>query len=313
MKCGGETFISFFLKRLFSTVRMVSSLNHAFIITTVLFLNIELCICTCARAEYEINGECCPMCPSGSRVFRHCTEVISTTCIQCVGSTYTDEPNGLPSCISCTVCDAGQGLRVKASCTHTSDTVCEPLEGFHCIEEYRGGCRYAVEHTKCSPGQYIKQNGTALKDTECAGCAKGTYSNGSLHICKQHSKCEDLGLTEITKGTNSLDAECGKKTPVALIVGVILAAVILVGALTFAIRKYQSRDGITKKIGHKPHKERNMSSKNSPSPYPSECLRFLKCPVACLYFVAGWTGKMNLRHLKNKTLARYLCCPHIWK
>ncbi|XP_058245652.1 tumor necrosis factor receptor superfamily member 14-like isoform X3 [Hemibagrus wyckioides] len=304
MKCGGETFISFFLKRLFSTVRMVSSLNHAFIITTVLFLNIELCICTCARAEYEINGECCPMCPSGSRVFRHCTEVISTTCIQCVGSTYTDEPNGLPSCISCTVCDAGQGLRVKASCTHTSDTVCEPLEGFHCIEEYRGGCRYAVEHTKCSPGQYIKQNGTALKDTECAGCAKGTYSNGSLHICKQHSKCEDLGLTEITKGTNSLDAECGKKTPVALIVGVILAAVILVGALTFAIRKYQSRDGITKKIGHKPHKERNMSSKNSPSPYPSECLRFLKCPVACLYFVAGWTGKMNLRHLKNKTLAR---------
>lgn len=53
----------------------------------------------------------------------------------------------------------GQGLRVKTACSKTSDTVCELLKGFYCIEEYRGGCRYAVEHTKCSPGQYIKQKG----------------------------------------------------------------------------------------------------------------------------------------------------------
>ncbi|KAK3540413.1 hypothetical protein QTP70_030963 [Hemibagrus guttatus] len=219
-----------------NTFRMVSSLNHAFIVIIFLFLNTELCVCACARAEYEINGECCPMCPSGSRVFRHCTEVTSTTCKQCVGSTYTDEPNGLPMCISCTVCEAGQGLRVKTACTQNSDTVCEPLEGFYCTDGYRGGCRYAVEHRKCSPGEYIKQKGTALKDTECAACADGTYSNGSLEMCKPHSKCEDLGLIEIKPETNSLDAECGKKPPVALIAGVLTTVLAVAGALFFVIR-----------------------------------------------------------------------------
>ncbi|XP_026988978.1 tumor necrosis factor receptor superfamily member 14-like [Tachysurus fulvidraco] len=218
---------------------MISTLKHTFIITTVFFLNIEMYICTCARAEYEINGECCPMCPPGSCVFRHCTEFTSTTCKHCVGLTYTDEPNGLASCISCTVCDAGQGLRVKAACTQTSDTVCEPLEGFYCTDKYRGSCIYSVEHTKCSPGQYIKQKGTALKDAECAECSDGTYSNGSLLVCKPHSTCEDFALTKIKPGTKSLDTECGKTPPVALITGALLgltAVVAVAGALFFIKR-----------------------------------------------------------------------------
>lgn len=56
----------------------------------------------------------------------------------------------------------GQGLRIKTACTQTSDTVCEPLEGFYCSDGYRGGCRYAVEHRKCSPGQYVKQKGNSF-------------------------------------------------------------------------------------------------------------------------------------------------------
>lgn len=27
--------------------------------------NLGLCFCGCARAEYDINGECCPMCAPG--------------------------------------------------------------------------------------------------------------------------------------------------------------------------------------------------------------------------------------------------------
>lgn len=53
----------------------------------------------------------------------------------------------------------GHGLRVKTACTQTSDSVCEPLEGFYCSDGYRGSCRYAEEHKKCSPGEYIKQKG----------------------------------------------------------------------------------------------------------------------------------------------------------
>ncbi|KAF4072481.1 hypothetical protein AMELA_G00263480 [Ameiurus melas] len=238
---------------------MISILEHTFIIAAILFLNIQLCFCACAQAEYEINGECCPMCSPGSCVYRHCIEFTSTTCKPCVDSTFTDEPNGLSRCISCTVCNAAQGLGVKTACTRTSDTVCEPLEGFYCTGEYRGSCRYAVEHTKCHPGQYIKQKGTAVKDAECAACADGTYSNGSLQICKEHKKCEDLGLKEIIPGTNSLDVECGTKPPVALIGG-ILAGILAVGAIVLAVA-----GGLIFKRRHK---------KGPPKAHSAEKIRF---------------------------------------
>ncbi|KAF5885807.1 tumor necrosis factor receptor superfamily member 5-like isoform X1, partial [Clarias magur] len=161
-----------------------------------------------------------------NRVYKHCTEFTSTVCMSCVDSTYTDEPNDHSKCISCTVCDTGAGLRVKTSCTRNSNTVCEPLEGFYCIDEERGSCRQAVEHTKCKPGQYIKQKGTAVKDAECAVCPDGTYSSGSL--CKQHTKCQDEGLEEITAGTSSADVTCGSKHPVTQITGPIILLVFIV-------------------------------------------------------------------------------------
>ncbi|KAF5906260.1 tumor necrosis factor receptor superfamily member 5-like isoform X1, partial [Clarias magur] len=163
-----------------------------------------------------------------NQVYKNCTEITSTNCIPCVESTYIDEPNGLSKCISCAVCDTGAGLRVKTSCTRISNTVCEPLEGFYCTDEDKGSCRQAVEHTKCKPGQYIKQKGTAVSDVECAMCTDGTYSNGSLQICQQHTKCEDLGLEEKTPGTNSLDVKCRRKTQVALRVGILFAMALFV-------------------------------------------------------------------------------------
>ncbi|KAL7828794.1 hypothetical protein SRHO_G00324280 [Serrasalmus rhombeus] len=207
-----------------------------FLIAAIFFMNIELCFCGCARAEYQReNGECCPMCAPGNRVYRHCTKDRSTTCVPCFHSTYIDEPNGLTECLSCTVCDPGQGSRVKSPCTQTSDTVCEPLDGYHCTDQHGGSCRRAEKHTKCSPGQYIKHRGTASKDTECAECADETFSNGSLQICQPHSKCEDQGLTEIKAGTHSSDAECGKKTPAALIAGIIVSVLIVAVAIAAII------------------------------------------------------------------------------
>uniref|UniRef100_A0AAR2KMY0 TNFR-Cys domain-containing protein n=1 Tax=Pygocentrus nattereri TaxID=42514 RepID=A0AAR2KMY0_PYGNA len=169
-------------------------------------------------AEYEIDGQCCPMCTPGYRVYKHCTVETSTTCVSCHDSTFIDAPNGLIDCFSCTVCDSGQGLRVKIPCTQSSDTVCEPLDECYCIEQHRGGCIQAVKHTKCSTGQYIKHKGTTFKDTECAECADGTFSDGSFQTCQPHSKCEDLGLKEIKAGTHSSDAECGNKTPVLVLI-----------------------------------------------------------------------------------------------
>ncbi|KAI4899521.1 hypothetical protein NFI96_011520, partial [Prochilodus magdalenae] len=87
--------------------------------------------------------------------------------------------------------------------------------------------------------------GTAFKDTECAKCAEGTFSNGSLQICQPHSKCEDRGLTEINAGTLSTDTECGNKTSTGLIAGIIAGVLFLVlvgavGAVVFLRMKHNT-------------------------------------------------------------------------
>ncbi|XP_017542397.2 tumor necrosis factor receptor superfamily member 14-like isoform X1 [Pygocentrus nattereri] len=215
--------------------KMICGVEIIFLIAAIFSLNFELCFCSCARAEYEIDGQCCPMCTPGYRVYKHCTVETSTTCVSCHDSTFIDAPNGLIDCFSCTVCDSGQGLRVKIPCTQSSDTVCEPLDECYCIEQHRGGCIQAVKHTKCSTGQYIKHKGTTFKDTECAECADGTFSDGSFQTCQPHSKCEDLGLKEIKAGTHSSDAECGNKTPVALIAGILVSVIIPVAVAVAVI------------------------------------------------------------------------------
>ncbi|XP_076860362.1 tumor necrosis factor receptor superfamily member 5-like [Brachyhypopomus gauderio] len=213
----------------------ISSLEIILIIVAVFLLNLELCVCACARAEYKINEQCCPMCSPGNRVYRHCTDDTSTTCVPCLKSTYTAEPNGREKCLICSVCDPGSGLRVKTQCTRSSDTVCEPLERHYCIDQVRGSCTQAEKHTACSPGHYIQQEGTALKDTVCDVCTAGTYSDGSLQTCQPHSKCEDLGLVEIKPETSSTDAECGKQTSVAVTAGIITGVVVVVLMVVAAV------------------------------------------------------------------------------
>ncbi|KAG9328979.1 hypothetical protein JZ751_008525 [Albula glossodonta] len=78
---------------------------------------------TCEHAEYDINGQCCPMCAPGTHVHKHCTDSTSTSCKPCFGKTFLDEPNGLVKCRPCTVCDPGLGLIPEKECNFNSDTV----------------------------------------------------------------------------------------------------------------------------------------------------------------------------------------------
>ncbi|XP_050958269.1 tumor necrosis factor receptor superfamily member 14-like [Labeo rohita] len=160
---------------------------------------------TCNNAEYEINGECCPMCDPGKRVKKHCDENTSTMCDSCPAMTYTDAPNGLAECLPCFVCDSSNGLRVKHACTSISNTVCEPLPGFYCID-LLSNCKKAMKHSTCSPGQYVNQAGTEFSDTVCNDCPAGSYSDGTF--CKLHTKCESLGKTTVKAGTETSDVEC---------------------------------------------------------------------------------------------------------
>ncbi|XP_042563639.1 tumor necrosis factor receptor superfamily member 14-like [Clupea harengus] len=172
----------------------------------------------CDRAEYDSENGCCPVCSPGYYVRKHCTEYTSTTCAPCPSSTFSDAASGLTSCLSCTVCDVAAGLRVNRVCSSTSDTLCEPLEGHYCTDPIKDGCRGAVEHTKCSPGQYIKEVGTASSDTVCDDCGHNTYSDGSFTSCRPHTRCESQGMDVIREGTSSSDSECGRSGTRATVV-----------------------------------------------------------------------------------------------
>uniref|UniRef100_A0A673ZAE4 Tumor necrosis factor receptor superfamily member 14-like n=1 Tax=Salmo trutta TaxID=8032 RepID=A0A673ZAE4_SALTR len=192
----------------------------------------------CGRAEYRIGDECCPMCSPGNRVYRHCTEFTSTSCVSCVDSTFLDEPNGLIKCKVCTNCDPGLGLMVKQSCRPSSDTVCGTLEGFYCLDPTKDGCRAAQRHSSCKPGQYISHTGTTSTDSVCADCPGKTYSDGSLTSCQPHTECEFL---EIEPGTPWSDSECGEASlPTGFIAGVLICFFLIgtiAGVCLFRMRK----------------------------------------------------------------------------
>ncbi|XP_047425577.1 tumor necrosis factor receptor superfamily member 5-like [Mugil cephalus] len=169
------------------------------------------------------------MCPPGNRVKIDCTEFRSTSCLYCMDGTYMDKATGRKQCFQCTNCDTGSGLKVKRSCTTTSDTVCEPLEGFFCIDLIKDQCEAAQKHKDCDPGQYIKEKGTSSSDTVCSDCSDGTFSDGTLTSCHQHTQCESMNLQLKTAGTKSTDSVCGEQTSyVGVIVGVIIVLVVLV-------------------------------------------------------------------------------------
>ncbi|XP_055021573.1 tumor necrosis factor receptor superfamily member 14-like isoform X2 [Boleophthalmus pectinirostris] len=144
---------------------------------------------TCHPSEYPIGVECCPMCPVGTRVNKHCTEFRSTSCLPCDGGTYMNKPTGRTECLRCRMCAAGSGLRVKVSCTSTSNTLCEPEDRFFCVEPSdEGNCEASQKHSLCSPGEFIQQPGSSSTDTVCSPCPPDSFSNGTLSVCRPHTR-----------------------------------------------------------------------------------------------------------------------------
>uniref|UniRef100_A0A8D3D2E9 Deoxyribonuclease-1-like 1 n=1 Tax=Scophthalmus maximus TaxID=52904 RepID=A0A8D3D2E9_SCOMX len=117
--------------------------------------------------EYQIRDKCCPLCPPGKSVIKDCTELRSTSCLPCVnGTSFTTHPNGLRECFPCASCSSGSGLKISL-CTTTSDTVCEPLEGFYCTDQTGSRCVGAQRHKRCKPGQYIRHKVLGYDSSPC--------------------------------------------------------------------------------------------------------------------------------------------------
>ncbi|KAL2103277.1 hypothetical protein ACEWY4_000145 [Coilia grayii] len=232
---ASQTILELPLALILPTLLILLKMFLAMLIMLVLSLPAPcgICLSQCSPAEYEVMGGCCPMCSPGYHVHRHCTEFTSTTCAPCPASTYTDTYNGLESCRRCTVCDPNVGLRIKRNCSSSSDTLCELLEGHYCTDPIKDGCRGAVEHTKCLPGQYIKQKGTSSSDTVCSDCDSKTYSDGSFASCRPHTQCK-LGYDVTKEGTSSSDTEC-QMISVAVATAVVIAVVIAVCVLAILV------------------------------------------------------------------------------
>ncbi|KAK0147449.1 Tumor necrosis factor receptor superfamily member 14 [Merluccius polli] len=202
------------------------------------FIGSAFASANCRQAEYRVGEDCCPACPAGMYVTKHCTKYVSTSCKPCKEGTYQDNVNGRERCYSCSTvdCNAGLGLKVKKVCTPTSDALCENLDGYFCIDYNRGGCIAAQRHMVCSPGQYISQRGTADKDTECLQCTDGSFSDGTSSSCQPHTKCESVGLKQIQPGSDSTDSECGgHHVYTGLVAGIIPALILVMLAIISAI------------------------------------------------------------------------------
>ncbi len=56
-----------------------------------------------------------------------------------------------------------QGLYIKRKCTTIQDTICDVLDGYHCIDYSDSQCRHAEKHSVCISGQETKTPGIVSK------------------------------------------------------------------------------------------------------------------------------------------------------
>ncbi|XP_048375439.1 tumor necrosis factor receptor superfamily member 14 isoform X2 [Sphaerodactylus townsendi] len=184
------------------------------IFTSIIFATLLFCSNACREEEYEINGECCPKCGPGSRVFKHCTSSSSTSCISCIKGTYTEHPHGLTYCLSCQICDSGSNLMIKRRCTYTENAVCSCAPGYYCTHFAGEDCDSCQEHTVAQPGYMVTQPGTETTDTQYVPCPAGTFSTEEMSpSCKPWTNCTKSGETEEKAGNATSDAICRKTPP----------------------------------------------------------------------------------------------------
>ncbi|XP_030225217.1 tumor necrosis factor receptor superfamily member 14-like [Gadus morhua] len=224
------------LTNMFVTFMLICSVFNTFNVAVA--ASIE-CL---APNEYLAGTECCPECPPGEHLVKDCTHGIITECSTCPDGTFQAGHTKEQQCSACTKCEAGLDLKVKKSCSSTSDAVCEVLDGFFCSDSNRGGCMAAQRHRlSCRPGHYIGQRGTADKDTECLHCTDGTFSDGTRSSCKNHTKCDSVGGVQIQPGTDSTDSTCLKYVAIAfiIIVCILLIPIIVLGAWVYRRRNME--------------------------------------------------------------------------
>ncbi|XP_024921434.1 tumor necrosis factor receptor superfamily member 14-like isoform X2 [Cynoglossus semilaevis] len=142
----------------------------------LVFMSLAVRSETCSDLQYLVGTVCCKKCDFGFFVKKDCKSPSrDPVCYKCYSGTFMNVSNGLKECFNCTECNPDLGLEISSNCVGIRDTTCKPLDGFFCTSWLSDDhCEAAQKHTHvCPPGQFIKTNGTALNDTECAACPAG--------------------------------------------------------------------------------------------------------------------------------------------
>ncbi|XP_074076342.1 uncharacterized protein LOC141510256 [Macrotis lagotis] len=204
----------------------------------------------CMTGQYKVDGHCCYPCDSGYRIYGSCSVMNGTRCLPCKPGTYTEHPSALKECLPCKVCDLESGFMTRWECTSTSNTVCTCSPGYFCTLMKGDDCEMC--EALCSPGQYVKSQGTDKNNAICEKCQTGTFStNGTLDHCLPWTKCVLIflpsctaqGLVEVKPGTVTADTVCssdsGSQTVAIILISVLLLSF---GAALFFQRNNQARE-----------------------------------------------------------------------
>ncbi|XP_051964587.1 tumor necrosis factor receptor superfamily member 14-like [Xyrauchen texanus] len=196
---------------------------------------------SCGPSEYRsAGGECCPMCNIGSVVFHDCLGDFSTTCKPCSQGTFMSEPNGLYKCFPCKNCDQSHGLYTQSKCTTMTNSICDVLDGYYCIEYHNSECIYTLKHSVCKPGQGTKL-GTKRSDTVCVDCGHGFYSPSGLN-CTKWTDCATRNEIQTADGSFIKDVTCAQKRGRYGLIAAVLAAVLAAVPSVLSLFRYSSSE-----------------------------------------------------------------------
>ncbi|XP_010866882.1 tumor necrosis factor receptor superfamily member 11B [Esox lucius] len=158
------------------------------------------------QKDYPHSGPSlvCDQCPPGTYLRAPCSSSQKSDCAKCPDGSFTELWNSITKCLRCSMCDVNQV--VTKECSSSNNCQCECKEGYFFNKKYDA----CVKHKECMPGYGVNVTGTPHRDTQCALCQPGFYSDGfsAKDLCVAHRKCEDDGFRVVLKGREWHDTLC---------------------------------------------------------------------------------------------------------
>ncbi|XP_049725656.1 tumor necrosis factor receptor superfamily member 5 isoform X1 [Elephas maximus indicus] len=206
----------------------------------------------CKQEQYQVNSQCCDLCPPGKKLVNHCTEDTNTECQPCHAGEFLDTLNTERWCHQHKYCDPNLGLRVEREGTLETDATCTCREGLHCTSHTCDSCD---PHSSCPPGFGVKHIATGVSDTVCQPCPVGFFSNVSSAFEKCHpwTSCKTKDQAELKAGTNMTDVLCGPWPRTRALVAIPITLGILFAVFFASACISESSDKVVKKPDKKAH------------------------------------------------------------